>query len=208
MAWNLPLVHGLSTEPGSEGAGVRAEIAAWLARPAAEIAAVAGLADERVARFAHLTRPVLDAVAQPGGLALTLGRQGITAALIPLDETGWPDGGRCLVELSDPARALFPDDRSQKDAETAMRLAELTWNLHTLHLAGAALPDDLREELHRKAAKLREMSPGMAETLDEMADLRRTRFAHDPRLLTLRSVRLVGNAIHLEVRSVLPRDLR
>lgn len=208
MAWNLPLVHELSTEPGSEGAAVRAEVAAWLARPAEEIAVIAGLAEERATRFAHLGRPVLDAYTAAGALALVLGRQGILGAPIPLDDTGWPDAGRCLIELAEPARVLFSDEESQKDAETAVRLAELAWNLHTLDLAGAALPESLREEVSRKAATLREISPGMDETLDEMAALRRTRFGHDRRLLKVQSVRLVDDDIHLEVASVDPRDLR
>jgi hypothetical protein len=206
MAWNLPLVHGLSVGPGSEGAEVRAEVAAWLSRPPEEIAAIVPLAEERLARFAHLTRPVLDAFAQTGALALILGREPVFYELLPLDETGWPSAGRSLLELAELALELTPREQTEQQVDTAVRIALAAWNLHTFEMAGPALPEDMRRSLHQKIRSLGEVAPEVAEAIDEMATVRRARFGYDRRLLNVRSVRLVGDEIRVDLESVDPRE--
>jgi hypothetical protein len=209
VAWNLPLVHALSTAPGSEGAEVREQVARWLSGSAEEIAAVVPLARDRLERFGHLRRPIVHVYAQPPLLALTVGREAVTEdALIPVDERGWPSAGHVLLVLAAVARPLFPDEGSTEHAGAMVSLAELSWNLHTLDQYEAAIPAAACAELRGKAAALRAATKATADTLDEMVALRRTRFGHDRRLLRVQSVRIVGADVRMTVASVDPRDMK
>lgn len=209
FAWNLPLVHALSTAPGSEGAEVREQVARWLSGSAEEIAAVTPLARDRLTRFGHLRRPIVHVYAQPPLLALTVGREAVAEDdVISVDERGWPSAGHSLLVLSAVARPLFPDEGSTEHAGAMVSLAELAWNLHTLDLYEAAIPAAACAELRRKADALRAATPATADKLDEMVALRRTRFAHDRRLLRVQSVRIVGVDVRMTVASVDPRDMK
>lgn len=208
-AWNLPLVHALSTKPGSEGAQVRAEAGRWLAGPAEEIAAVVPLGQDRVTRFGHLTHAIVAAHGQPPMLALTLAREKVDEPLLEIDERGWPSAGDSLLVLAQVVRHVFPVESSEKTEATLLRIAEIAWNLPIAEEEPAAL-GAFGEDMYEKARALRERAPAVTETLDLLDELRRTRFAHDRRVVRVEGVKLGPGAkadtseLRFEISTFLP----
>lgn len=211
-AWNLPLVHALSIRPGSEGDQVRDEAGRWLSGPAEEIAAVVPLAQDRIARFSHLTHAIGAAIGHPPMLALTLAREKVDGPLLEIDERGWPSAGDSLLVLAEVVRRVFPVESSEKTEATRLRIAEIAWNLPIAEEEPAAL-GAFGEEIREKARALREKAPAVTETLDLLDELRRTRFAHDRRVVRVEAVKLSPGTkadtseLRFEISTFLPGEL-
>ncbi len=188
VAWNLPLVHLLSTEPGSEGALIRADIERRLMSPERRRALVP-LCHARVRDFAHLDRPILQVVAKTAedemNIELRIGARGaVEGELLDVGDDGWPLASQSLLHLSGLLRALFPSGLTDADAKGAIGLTALAWNIPVLDRADDRVaPASLRDKMREAALRTNDLSPALRAAFDAMVLARSTRFAHDPRVM-------------------------
>ena len=203
MAWNLPMLHALSVEPGSEGAAVRDEVEAWLACAPEDRVAIAPLAQARVELYSDLCRPILQVFGEPSTLGVRIGHEEVPdSALLPIGDDGWPSASGSLLALSEPARAPLAGDEDEASLGVALEMTMLAWNLHTIELPGADVPSALRERLHELKRFLDASAPALRATSDAMIAARRTRFGYDPRLFQIKSLDVEDDEIRLEVAAV------
>ena len=145
-------------------------------------------------------------------LALTLAREKVDGPLLEIDERGWPSAGDSLLVLAEVVRRVFPVESSEKTEATRLRIAEIAWNLPIAEEEPAAL-GAFGEEIREKARALREKAPAVTETLDLLDELRRTRFAHDRRVVRVEAVKLSPGTkadtseLRFEISTFLPGEL-
>jgi len=207
LAWNLPVLHALDTRPGSEGAALRAEAASLLVELPAHRAKLVPLLRTRCATYRHLTRPILRAFAAARGddleiVVQTSDEKASAADLLDPSDTGWPKASHALLALSRPARALLPAPDDELAAKRAMVMALIAWNLPILSGPGAVVPAELRERTLAGADEARRAPDEVRDAFEAMVEARRTRFAHDPRVIAGVAARVQGGMLHVDTGAV------
>lgn len=206
FAWNLPILHALSTEPGSDGAMIRADAEQLLER-VVDRQSMMPLFTARVDDFGHLRSPIAEVFAHERGhqiaVGLRVGDEIVPAgAVLDIGDTGWPKASRCLISLSEPARDLLPDDYGLAEGEQVIGLAVTAWNLHLIGRAEAVVSNQLREETLEAAERARALPEPMRGAFEAMVQARQTRFAHDPRAIFSLSVTIHEETIRVQAAAV------
>lgn len=202
FAWNLPILHALSTEPESEDAQIRADAEPWLAHLADHLPALAPLFARRTGELECYRRPIAAVFAQEIdgeiAVAVSVGDDVGPAHVLGIGDTGWPKASHTLLALFEPVRALLPEEYTQEEGEQAIALAVVAWNLHLLDRAGVTIPDALRQETLEGARRAREQPEPMRSAFEAMVEARRTRFAYDPRVIAATQVTVADGNVHVQ----------
>ena len=203
FAWNLPVLHLLETEPGSEGAKVREEARRWLGRVAEGRDVLVPLCRDRVGRFGRLVRPVVaaypigtDDEGRPDLIIQMAYDVAFEGSAIDVGDDGWLKASDSLLELSRPAQKLLAAPFGDAEAQDAVGLAVTAWNLPVVEGAGATA--EIRQATLDAAGRAREGGAEARDAFEAMVTARSTRFAHDPRVIVEWSARVEGGALRVD----------
>jgi hypothetical protein len=206
FAWNLPILHALSTEQGSEGAEIRADAEPWLAHLADHASALRPLFTLRTGELASYGRPIAAVFAQKtnGELAMgvIVGEEPESVGVLDIGDTGWPKASRSLLALFEPVRDRLHQAYTQEEGEQAIALAVVAWNLHVVDRASVPIPEALRQETLEGARRAREQPEAMRAAFEEMVEARRTRFAYDPRAIAATHVTVANNRVYVQAATI------
>lgn len=207
LAWNLPLLHALSTEAGSDGAQIRAHAARVLPRLRAHSEELAPFFAARTEELRDLGRPILGVLSREADGAWQIfvmtGDEIVDESdMLDIGDNGWPKMSHTLLELSAPVRDRLPQVYSQAEAEEAIALATIAWNLHGVDTRSWSGPPELRRRTLEGAQKARALPAGEREVFEEMAHARATRFSYDPRVIVATSVEIRGTNLHVNAAGV------
>jgi hypothetical protein len=173
------------------------EARAWLAR----------MLETRSTRFGHLTRPIRDVKPRRTGgvvsVVVTLEPEG-TAEHALGEDSERPKISASLLELARPALEALPAEAEEEAKRSAVRLAELAWNLPTLERPEARMTDALRERMREVHTFVEELPPEVRAMFDAMVEVRRTRFADDPRSIVSTRLEMRGGRLWLDVEGAYP----
>jgi hypothetical protein len=203
IAWNLPLVHAASTEPGNEGADARAEVAEWLAGPQADREALVPLIKGRVRVYRHCAALLAEVMVRRVGSHATIGlrfhgEEVPRLSVLDVEDSGWPKISHSLLELSRPARDLLKVPYGDAEAEEAIGLAMVAWNLPVLEPSGALVSATFRLGMLEAAARARQLAPAWRDAFEAMVIARETRFAYDPRIIVAAPTRIRDGMIEVQ----------
>jgi hypothetical protein len=207
IAWNLPIVHAASTEPGTEGARARVEVEAWLGSPPEYRKVLAPLIQARVEDFPHcgvlLAEVVVRRMGGHNAIALRFyGEEVSEWSVLDVEPSGWPKISHSLLALSQPARDLLTVPYGAADAQKAIDLAMVAWNLPVLDQCGALASEAVRRATLEAAQGARELPAPWSEVFEAMVTARATRFAYDPRLIMAAPAQTEGDMINVQAVAV------
>ena len=175
----------------------------WLAVPRYDREPLVPLIEARIHDFPHCGVLLADvSVRRVDGndvIALRFHGEEVPAtAVLDVDESGCPKISCSLLELSRPARDLLKAPYGDADAQEAIGLAMVAWNLPVLDEARSLVPETLRRETLAAAERARELPPPWREAFEAMVTARETRFAYDPRVIVAAPARARDGRIQVQ----------